>query len=182
MLALEVLELENIEEIDEACGQAEPVKDEGGSDDEEEQEGEKHDGDEAPEESPVNSGGEDTEGKVEAESSDITENESTSPANKNGEESAASTLEELEASDEHMDEEQPKAEENGRAEDPETTAEEPAVMETDTAPVEKPPPSSSTSKSKEWECKACTYSNTMRSRKCKMCLAKRNDSKKSRTK
>jgi len=182
MLALEVLELESIEEIDEACGQAEPVKDEEGSDDEDEQEGETHDADEAPEESPVNSGGEDTEGKTEAESTDITETESASLANENGEESAAPTLEEFEASDEHLDEEQPKAEENGGAEDSEMTAEEAAVTETDTAPVEKPLASSSTSKSKEWECKACTYSNTMRSRKCKMCLAKRTDSKKARTK
>jgi len=153
MLGLEVLG--NIEETDEALEQTEPVKDDRlvtqeDSDDKNEQEGEKRDGDEAPEES-------DTAGKIE--STDADELASLASEAKN-------------------DDAQPKAEENGGAEDLGKTVEEPAMAETDTIPVEKPPVSSSKLESNQWECKACTYLNYARSRKCQMCKAKRDAPKK----
>ena len=45
--------------------------------------------------------------------------------------------------------------------------------ETKTLPVEKASNSSPTSDTDEWECKACTYANPKRARKCKMCQTKK---------
>ena len=152
-MGLEVLG--NLEETDEGLEQTAPVKDDRlitqeDSDDKNEQQGETRHGDKAPEESPVNYSGKDTAGKIDS------TDESASLAS--------------DAKNDHV--QRSKSEENGGADDLEMTVEEPAMTETATIPVEKPP-TSYYSRTKQWECKACTFVNTMRSRKCKMCKARR---------
>jgi len=179
MLALE--ELENIEEIDGADEETELVKSEeedGGGNAEEE--GEKDESDESPKEGPIKSGEEDTAGMVDADSTDIVDNELASHGDENEEETAAPASEELEASIQ-TDDTLSKAVDDGIGEDSETTVEEPDVTGINTAPVEEAPASTPTAKKPKWECKGCTFLNTPRSKKCKMCGRKNIIPKKSRT-